>query len=258
MRRSRTKRKQAAHDNHERWLITYADLITLLMIFFVVLYAMSQLDIKKYDSLAASLQLQFRQADTVLELGSGVTGSTDAAKYRTPAPSASPEPSSAREVKIQAHEQQLQDLLKVVQAYVKANHLETQVFVEDTPRGIAIRLSDRFLFDLGKADLKKDARPVLDKLSSLFADLDNPISIQGHTDNLPLQDGAVYRDNWGLSAGRALSVLRYFVDEKKLKEDVFEIAGYADTQPIAPNDTEANRQKNRRVEILVLRQAQRS
>ncbi|MBB6671440.1 OmpA/MotB family protein [Cohnella nanjingensis] len=253
MRRSRNKRKSGAHDNSERWLITYADLITLLMIFFVILYAMSQVDVKKYDTLAQSLQLQFRQADSVIELGTGVNGGIDAAKYRTPSPSAEPTPERA-EVKIQAHEQQLQDLLKVIRAYVKDNRLETQVFVADTPKGIAIRLSDRFLFDLGKADLKSDALPVLAKLSSLFGNLRNTISIQGHTDNLPLQDGAVYKDNWGLSAGRALSVLRYFVDVEKLDEGVFEIAGYADTQPIAPNDTEANRQKNRRVEILVLRQ----
>jgi len=88
----------------------------------------------------------------------------------------------------------------------------------------------------------------------LFDKLDTTISIQGHTDNLPIQPGAAFQDNWGLSAGRALSVLRYFVDDQKLSEKKFEVAGYADTRPVVPNDKESNRQKNRRVEIVVLRQ----
>jgi chemotaxis protein MotB len=241
--RRRIKRGQGVHENHERWLITYADLITLLMIFFVVLYAMSQIDIKKYDMLAQTLQHQFRKADSVLDKGTGVMGGTDRSKYDTPAKD------DARR-----REQALQDLLHVIEKYVKDNRLEKQVFVADTPEGIAIRLSDQFLFDLGRADLKPGARPVLDRLSSLFDRLKTTISIQGHTDNLAIQPGAAFQDNWGLSAGRALSVLRYFVDVKGLQENRFEVAGYADTRPIAKNDTEANRQKNRRVEILVLRQ----
>lgn len=253
-RRGKRKRRSAPHENHERWLITYADLITLLLIFFVVLYAMSQIDVKKYDTLAESLTHQFRHADSVVELGTGITGALDRSKFETPPPSATPsDDPQLDEARIK--EQELQDLLKIIQQYVKINHLEKQVFVEDTPKGIAIRLSDVFLFDLGKADLKKPALPILDRLSSLFGKLDTTISIQGHTDNLPIQAGGTFQDNWGLSAGRALSVLRYFVDTRKVVEDKFEVAGYADTRPIAKNDSEANRQKNRRVEILVLRQA---
>ncbi|MCD9022354.1 OmpA/MotB family protein [Cohnella silvisoli] len=254
---TRQRRDRGAPNNHERWLITYADLITLLLIFFVILYAMSRLDLKKYDMLSQSLQMQFRKADSLLEKGSGIMeGNMDPAKYKTPAPSETPEPTPSnkpqREVKKQ--EQELQDLLKVIQKYVKDNHLENEVFVVDTPQGISIRLSDRFLFDLGRADLKRDSLPVLNRLSSLFDKLSTTISIQGHTDDLPIQPGAAFQDNWGLSTGRALSVLRYFVDVKELDEKKFEVAGYADTRPIAPNDKEADRQKNRRVEILVLRQ----
>jgi len=248
-RSGRRRRRPGGHENHDRWLITYADLITLLMIFFVVLYAMSQIDIHKYDTLAASLHLQFRKADTVLQMGNGVLGDVNPAE--TPPPSASPDKGDQTD---RSREKALQDLLKVVQAYVKEKGLQHDVFVADTQQGIAIRLSDRFLFDLGRADLKKESLPVLDRLSSLFVRLDTTISIQGHTDNLPIQPGSAFKDNWELSAARALSVLRYFVDVKGLDPHLFEVAGYADTRPIAPNDTEANRQKNRRVEILVIRQ----
>lgn len=254
--RRQSRRKRAAQENHERWLITYADLITLLMIFFVVLYAMSQIDIRKYETLAQSLQFEFRKSDTVLEMGSGVTGALDPAKQPEPAETSEKveDPEKERlEEKQQQMEQELQDLYKIIQSYVQQNHLEELVFVADTPEGITIRLSDKFLFDLGKADLKKDASPVLAKLASLFKQLDNTISIEGHTDNLPIQKGGSFQDNWGLSAGRSLAVLRYFVDQTKLDPKKFKIAGYSDTRPVAPNTTEANRQKNRRVEITVLR-----
>lgn len=265
MARKRSRRSRSAHENHDRWLITYADLITLLLIFFIIMYAMSQIDIKKYDTLAKSLQLEFNRADSIIEMGTGVQGSTDVSKHPNPAPSASASPApsvnsgAALDAEIaRRREQALQDLLKVIETYVRQNKLQQDVFVGDTPQGISIRLSDRFLFDLGKADLKPDARPALDKLSSLFTKLDTTISIQGHTDNLPIQPGSAFQDNWGLSSGRALSVLRYFVDTRKLPEKIFEIAGYADTRPVAANDTEANRQKNRRVEILVVRQPEGS
>ncbi|WP_274654133.1 OmpA/MotB family protein [Paenibacillus humicola] len=253
--RRRSKKRGGEKENHERWLITYSDLITLLLIFFVILYAMSRIDVDKYKVLAQSLQLEFRKADSVLEMGSGVTGGLDKAQQPklTKLNAQMPDPEEVRQLEKQLRERELQDLLKIVRAYAKANHLESQVFVADVPEGIAIRLSDQFLFDLGKADLKKGAFPVLDKLSSLFKQLDNTISIEGHTDNLPVQPGGEFQDNWGLSAGRALSVLRYFIDKDGLEPKKFKIAGYADTRPVAPNTTEANRQKNRRVEITVLR-----
>ncbi|WP_338131210.1 OmpA/MotB family protein [Cohnella rhizosphaerae] len=213
--------------------------------------------------------MEFNRADSIIEMGTGIQGSTDVSKHPDTAPSASasasasPAPSAQSSAAIDAEiarrrEQALQDLLKIIETYVRQNKLQQDVFVGDTPQGISIRLSDRFLFDLGKADLKPEAIPALDKLSSLFTKLDTTISIQGHTDNLPIQPGSAFKDNWGLSSGRALSVLRYFVDIRKLPEDLFEIAGYADTRPVAANDTEANRQKNRRVEILVVRQPEGS
>ena len=90
-------------------------------------------------------------------------------------------------------------------------------------------------------------------MASLFPQLHAKVSIEGHTDNLPLTSSSSYQDNWGLSAARALSVLRYFVDQANLDPQQFMVAGYADTKPVAPNDNDEDRQKNRRVEIIVLR-----
>jgi chemotaxis protein MotB len=115
-------------------------------------------------------------------------------------------------------------------------------------------LNDLFLFDLGKAELKKDAYPVLNQLASLFPTLNTTISIEGHTDNLPLATGSIYRDNWGLSNERSLSVLRYFINTAGLEPKKFISTGYADTRPVAENNSAENRSKNRRVEIVVLRE----
>lgn len=259
----RKREKRRPRENHDRWLITYADLITLLMIFFVVLYAMSRIDTQKYDSLARSLHLQFRHAESALERGDGVLEGFASTRHRepSPAPSASspPKPSSADAKTGKDGEQDLQELLRLIRAYIRENGLENEVYVGNTPRGIAIRLSDRLLFDLGSAELRESALPVLDKLSDLFARLENAtVSIQGHTDDLPVMPGSRFRDNWELSAARALSVLRYFVDVKGLEAGRFEVAGYADTRPVAPNTSEKNRQLNRRVEIVVEQQAEKA
>ncbi|MDF2723121.1 MAG: flagellar motor protein [Paenibacillus sp.] len=259
------KRKPSppAHSSNERWLITYADLITLLMIFFVIMYAMSKVDVNKYETLAAALQMQFHDGSSIIPKGNGVMGEVipglnrpetkqkDADPQEQSNPS-KPDPQQSQSDQRQ-EEQHLQDLLQVVRAYITEQHLQEQVSVSDTQRGIAITLNDLFLFDLGKADLKQETVPVLEKLSSLLPKLNARVSIEGHTDDLPLAAGSLYQDNWGLSQARSVAVIRYFVNNAKLSSDMFISSAFADTRPVAPNDSEANRQKNRRVEIIVLR-----
>lgn len=258
----RNKGKHDAHENHERWLITYADLITLLLIFFVIMYAMSKIDQSKFDTLAQTLQFQFKKSDTTLPHGSGVVGSVDIGRGTSgDEPRKSDSTVDAEQKKKEQEEKdkkekELQDLLKKIQQYVETNKLQNQVFVADTPKGVAVTLSDLFLFDLGKADLKPVATPILDKLSSLFQSLHTKISIEGHTDNLPLATGSLYKDNLGLSFERAASVNRFFTDKAKLPATMFMAVAYADTKPVAPNDSAENRQKNRRVEIVVLRDSE--
>lgn len=264
------KPKHQEHVNHERWLITYADLITLLLVFFIIMYAMSKIDMAKYTVLAQALNFQFTKSDTVLPYGKGVLGqvgktmSDQEDNKQSPSFDSTKTGQNAEQTKQfdntkenqfdkDKKEQDLQELLKQVQSYIQQNQLQTQVQAADTPQGIAITLNDLLLFDLGKADLKTAAYPVLDKLGSFISTLNTKVSIEGHTDNLPLAASNPLKDNWGLSNARSLSVLRYFkynagIDDKKLIS-----TGYADTKPVAANDSDANRQKNRRVEIVVLR-----
>jgi chemotaxis protein MotB len=262
---ARRNKKRAAPENHERWLITYADLITLLLIFFVIMYAMSKVDMQKYEILAQSLHLQFAKGDSVLERNDGIMGNlkpgegedgdTKDLQSSTPTPAATPQQTpSAAEREKQQREQDLQDLLTKVNQYIAENNLQAQVSANNAQRGVVIKLNDLILFDLGKADLKPEALPILDKLASLFHSLNTKVSIEGHTDNLPLQTGSFYKDNWGLSQARSVSVVRHFLNSENMRDDMFVSAAYADTMPVAVNDSEENRSKNRRVEIVVLRE----
>lgn len=277
-RRSKRRGKRETIDHRDRWMITYADLITLLLIFFVIMYAMSNLDSGKYDVVTQSLQNTFNASDSILELGEGLGEKPGQTITETPpsdvqgedpskgegnppdsgaaTPDDDNKPLTEREEQFRSQEQELQNLFNVITQYIEDNKLENQIFVADKPQGLSITLSDRFLFDQGQAALKDGAAPTLSKLASLFRDLNTVVSIEGHTDNIPVGANSTYKDNWQLSGERALSVLRFFLDTEKLNPDGFQYAGYADTRPTGDNTTAAGRQKNRRVEITVLRQLQ--
>ncbi|MFD2411749.1 flagellar motor protein MotB [Paenibacillus rhizoplanae] len=285
-RNRRQRRAAAGKESRDRWMITYADLITLLLIFFVILYAMSSLDSQKYAIVSGSLSDTFKNGSKVLEGGSGVleghpgiTG-TDVSKGPNEDGGTAGGPSatgsanadglnatgqtgdgaghqpSARELAFREQEAKLAALMGVITQYVEENNLGEQIFVADKPQGIAITLSDRFLFDAGKAELKSPAFPALRQLSGLFRGIGATISIEGHTDNVPVTPGSVYKDNWDLSGARALSVLRFFLDKEGLSPDTFQYAGYADTRPAYDNTSAEGKQRNRRVELIVLRQLQ--
>ena len=282
--RGRRRTRNPGREVRDRWMITYADLITLLLIFFVILYAMSSLDGDKYDIVTESLSHSFRSGHSVLDGGKGILdpaqgqtsdsnlGETSGnskgnasgagnggAKNDTGSAIQSPTttaPPSARELAFKDQETKLAELVGVITKYVQDNNLGDQIFVEDKPQGIAITLSDRFLFDVGDAAIKPPSLPVLQKLSGLFNGIGAVVSIEGHTDNTPVLSTSTYKDNWELSGARALSVLRFFLEKQNLNPEEFQYAGYADTRPAASNSTEAGRQKNRRVEIIVLRQLQ--
>lgn len=272
--------RKTGGDSKDRWMITYADLITLLLIFFVMMYAMSRLDTEKYKSVTESLQATFNTGTgtSLLDGGSslldGSTANTGTKQPDSPqpvpsAPQSSPSPSAngqadgsgqemtERELAFRKQEQQLATLMQRIEQYIQDNDLGNQIFVSDQPQGIAITLSDEFLFDTGKAELKTGSSKILAKLASMFGQIEAKVSIEGHTDNQPIVHASRYKDNWELSGARALSILRYFLDNAHLNANSFQYAGYGDTRPAADNSTEAGRKQNRRVEITVLRQLQK-
>jgi chemotaxis protein MotB len=209
----RGRRKHAEeHENHERWLISYADFITLLFTFFVALYALSAMDKGKMEQFSGSLRESFKIIDNPIPLIENKGKSI------------------------------AEDLNKVV-AGVQG------ISVKNDLRGVVVTFSDGMLFASGAVDIKRDAYESLEKLSKVVNNAPGRITIEGHTDNVPVTGGK-YASNWEISTGRAASVLSFFV-EKGLDPNRFSIAGYAEYRPIISNDTEEGRARNRRVEMVI-------
>lgn len=222
------------------WLATYADTVTLLLTFFVLLYALSTVDAQKFQQIAVAMQSAFsgKVDKSILEFN---MSSGDVPLVGKP------------QITVEdVQENENLEILEDVLTYIKENNLEEDVQIYSDKKGLNIQMKDSVLFDTGKAELRSESKTVLDKVSDLIAKVDNDIIIEGHTDNLPINTPAM-PNNWHLSSARALSVLDYFLANKEiLNPQRLSPQGCGEYKPIAPNDTDENRAKNRRVNIIVL------
>ncbi len=226
------------HENLERWLLTYADLITLLLGLFIVLYSMSQLDINKYQQWISAFNQLFGGGG-VLEGGKGLLA--------TPAP---PKNGTGELTEASTSQPSQQRLELQLNAVLNTNIQSKKVIITTSPEGLTIHLLERLLFESGSAELKPEAIAVLDTLAEILKFLPNKIRIEGHTDNRPIKT-ARFPSNWHLSVARALNTA-YYLMNKGVNPEKISIAGYSEYRPIAPNDTEENRAKNRRVDIVII------
>jgi chemotaxis protein MotB len=227
------------HENAERWLLTYADLITLLMVFFVVLYSMSQADSDKFKRVSAALQQAFNI--DVLK-GQAATSIGDA-------PSAPILP--VENLINDSQVPQVARLQSKIQAVLDGGGQAPEVSVTVDKEGVVIRLSGSYLFDSGRAELKPNSFAILDAISSELRLQPNDIRIDGHTDSTPI-DSPRYPTNWELSVARALALTRYLTETDGLPAGRLIAAGYGEFRPLASNDTREGRAMNRRVEIHLL------
>lgn len=234
---SKKPKKPEKEPNHERWLLTYSDLITLLMIFFVVMYAMSNVDIAKYNKIAQSLGVALGGGKNVIQVTPGVSDSKQEL-----APGASG---------FKAEQAKLSNLKRQIDNYLKSKGLNGSVATEITVRGLEINLRDTILFDSGKADIKPGARGSLIAIGKIISSLPNLISIEGHTDNVPIHSG-VFTSNWRLSAIRATNAAELLIEAVKIPQQKVSTVGYGEISPKVPNTSDANRALNRRVNIVIL------
>jgi chemotaxis protein MotB len=252
-RRHRAHAHEEEHENHERWLITYADMITLLMVLFIVLYAIGQTDLAKFEALKKGLSssLGTGKASIVAEGGDGVL--SGAAKPIAAIAQAALRREQEQQQAVQQEKTRLTGAEETITRELSAAGLQNAVTFRMEERGLIVTIvSDSVLFDVGSADLRDDGRSVLDHLASALAQLPNHLAIEGHTDNTPIVGGGRYASNWELSTARSTAVLRYLVEAHGLSSDRVSAAGYADQRPVAPNDNPADKARNRRVEIVVL------
>ncbi|MDR3706962.1 MAG: OmpA family protein [Capsulimonadaceae bacterium] len=235
------------HGNEERWLLTYSDMITLLVAFFIMMYAMSITNTAKFNSLAISVRNGFGNVapnkPSILD-GTGVGTPDEKIQPSMPKRSST---ASAKGSGSDQTDKALATLRRLLESGDLANH----VSVRREERGVVVTvIADKYTFDSGSADLKAGLKPVLDRIATVIQSEPNSIRIEGHTDDLPISN-AHFASNWQLSAMRAANVLCYFVSADALSPDRVSCVGYADRRPIAANTSQESRAKNRRVEIVI-------
>lgn len=257
---SRHKRNRG-HANHERWLVSYADFITLLFAFFVVLYASAQVDQRKVGKLAMAIQVAFQElgvfpASTTqipLDVNEPMPFATvqaiENARHTTELGRVSPSPkgdldAASQEANLSALQQELQQALeREIAMHAVALHRETE--------GLVISLREFGFFDSGSAELKISALPALDLIASILAVRKCRLRIEGHTDNVPIHNAKI-ASNWELSTARSTELVRLLIQRYRFSPERLSAAGYAEYHPIAGNDTPQGRAQNRRVDVVIL------
>jgi chemotaxis protein MotB len=267
----RGRRGHAAEfENEERWLLTYADMLTLMFALFMVLYSISSVNISKYESLQQSLKAAF--SGSILSGGKSIMQSgSESTKAHTPAtaevPSIvpltpnipKPTDTSAQQISkamlaasgAQQEQQSFKKLQRELNAYAKAHGFGNEVQTVITRQGLVVHvLTDKLLFDSGAATLQGEGFPLLDEISHLLnVDRKHPITVEGNTDNQPIRSSQ-FPSNWELSTDRATTVVRYLIAHG-VQDQRLSAAGYADLHPLASNSTATGRARNRRVDVVL-------
>lgn len=226
----RKKRREHKKPGSPLWMTTYSDMVTLLLTFFVLLFSMSNVDVQKFQAILSA----FRGSLGVLDGGMSLSGDIGL--------------QSASELAIE----QLYHLEQELKEFIVEQGFEGSVQLQMEERGLIIRFADQIFFDLGKADLKPEAVNILNQLGPMLNKLPNPIRIEGHTDNLPINT-IQFPSNWELSTYRATSVIRYLIEHLDLDPDKLSAAGYGEYRPVVDNTNDKNRALNRRVDIIIMR-----
>ncbi|WP_042146432.1 flagellar motor protein MotS [Paucisalibacillus sp. EB02] len=241
-----------------KWMVTYSDMVTLILVFFILLFSMSQIDAVKFEAISDSFRNRMIfdffpspvPMDNPTESTSVQKQGQNSNEYELPV-SDEKEDEAGAESESNQENDSLNELMEEVENYLDENALNNVVSANRSERGVVLVLQDSILFDPGEAIILPSALPFLTKVGNLLSQIDNDIKVEGHTDDVPMSSFR-YPSNWELSGARASSVVRFLVNENSLDERRFTISGYSDTEPLAPNDNASNRSKNRRVEIVIL------
>lgn len=245
----RRKRSIVESDNVDRWLVSYADFITLLFAFFVVMYAISSVNDGKYRVLSDTLVEAFKTPPKALEpiqVGKPVEGTA-------PAPDTSvgvPKPIRVEPPKVEQQERRMARIANRIKRNLQPLIDKQMIKVTSNSLWVEVEINTAILYSSGSAVLEIEAFDPLKKLAVMLAEIPNYVDVEGHTDNLPISN-AVYPSNWELSAARAASVVQLFVKNGVAPERLSAI-GYGEFRPSTENDTVEGRRQNRRVRVVIL------
>jgi chemotaxis protein MotB len=258
------KRKHAAHhENHERWLVSYADFITLLFAFFVVMFATAQKDKTKQRIVAESVReaLQHGQLATTIQGiinqrkvtpdGKGDSRNRpDAAEPQKPSEKVAPASVPSAGVPL-ANKADLSKALETLNTVLRKEVLQGIVSMKLEDRGLVISMRELAFFDSGDATIHPSSLPVIQKIAAVIGSVPNGVRLEGHTDSVPIHNSR-FRNNWELSTARSITLLEVLRDRFQVPEERMSVAGYADNAPVDSNDTHEGRMHNRRVDLVVM------
>jgi chemotaxis protein MotB len=263
----RKKRHAAEHgevENSERWLLTYADMITLLLALFIVLFAVSSINSKKFLALALGLRQSFNPNPGVLQGGSGVLNQSSLTKTvgdhsmslhsiaSNMTGTTTTTTTTPAEGQMMANEQQLSQLQAQIEKAIAAKGLQGKVTSSVQARGLVVQvLTDKVFFTSDSADLGPGGARVVDTIASVLRAVPNDVVVEGYTDNQPIIGGP-YSSNMELSAVRAVNVVERMTGADDIDPNRLSAQGYGETHPAAPNDTPADQALNRRIDVVVL------
>ena len=246
--------KHAEHENHERWLVSYADFITLLFAFFVVMFASSQTDKGKAKQVSEAVEKALKEGATVTNMPPAVAkvlGGTVDDKGQGNAQMHGPGGAQKAAKEDRPDVMELGISLKMLSTQLADEIKEGKVEVSMTPRGVVVSLKQAAFFPSGTDAVEPATIATIEKVAKALKAVENPVRIEGHTDSQPIHTSR-FRSNWDLSAARSIAIMEVLSTRFELPTQRLSVAGYADTVPVADNDTPEGRARNRRVDLVIL------
>ncbi|QSS99263.1 flagellar motor protein MotB [Pontibacillus sp. ALD_SL1] len=249
------KRKERIQEKGApKWMVTFSDLMTLILVFFILLFSMSQIDKEKFEAVAESFRSRaiFDFNPSIVESEHPADEKDDNQQDISEFESEEKEDvNKDMETGATDTKDSLNKLVTEVETFLENNDLTEKITANRTERGVVLTLQEQVLFNTAEAEIISTGQPFLKKVGQLLNNIPNYVKVEGHTDNRPISN---YRfpSNWELSAARASGVIRYLAQETAVDSARFTAVGYGDTRPLVPNDSEENWRKNRRVEIVIL------
>jgi chemotaxis protein MotB len=246
------KRRHPEHENHERWLVSYADFMTLLFAFFVVMFATSQTDKARAQQVSDSVKDALDKGGVAAAVHEILGGTVDE-KGKGNAQMKGAGGSEPQNVKPQAAIAELLPSMQYLSKSLEGEIHQGKIEMHLEPRGLVVSLRQATFFPSGADTVDPNTYPSVEKIAQIIHDLPNSVRLEGHTDAIPIHT-ARFRSNWELSAARAIAMMELFSGRFEIPPQRMAIAGYADTAPLDSNDTPEGRAHNRRVDIVILNQ----